>query len=544
MHKIFLIVSVSFLTVSCLLGQSPQVPENWFHLDLKNDGYPGISSQKMYNELLKGKTGQTVVVAILDSGVDYEHEDLKEVMWVNTDEIPDNGIDDDKNGYVDDIHGWNFIGNKSGENVNYDNLEMTRLYAQYKTKFAGKDPNSLSSKDKELYKKYQEYEKVIEEKKANIKPEMENLTIFNDMLNLLESTLKKKDITQKDLEKLESDDPMLGRVAPVILNMMKESGQSYTEFRQGFQEYFDYLNGQQYYYDAELNTRKIVGDDYSNPYETGYGNNDVRGPDAEHGTHVAGIVAAMRNNDIGMDGVAQNVKIMSVRVVPNGDERDKDVANAIKYAVDNGASIINMSFGKGQSPRKKVVDEAVKYAQKRDVLLVHAAGNDGKENNIGNNFPNDKYQKAGLFKPKFAKNWIEVGALSYSADENMVASFSNYSNMLVDVFAPGEKIYATVPGSKYKYLQGTSMASPVVTGVAAVLRSYFPKLKADQVKEIILQSSTKQKKKVVKPGSSEMVPFSQLSTSGGILNSYNAVRLATQTKGKKKVSSAKEVVRP
>ena len=541
MRIVLIAAAITFFSVFTIQAQGEQVPQNWFHLDLKKDGYPGISNEQTYKELLKGKTGKKVIVAILDSGVDHEHEDLKDVMWVNKDEIPDNGIDDDKNGYVDDIHGWNFIGNKDGTNVEFDNLEMTRLYAKYKQQFEGKDPNSISKKEKAQYDDFIEFGKVIEEKKASIKPELENLTIFNDLLGLLESTLKKEDITKEDLENLKSDDPMLGQVAPIVLNMMEESGQSYPEFKKGFVDYFNYLNGEQYYYDPELDTRKIVGDNYSDPYEIGYGNNDVCGPDAQHGTHVAGTVAAVRGNGIGMDGVANNVEIMSVRVVPHGDERDKDVANAIKYAVDNGASVINMSFGKGQSPRKKVVDEAVKYAQKKDVLLIHGAGNDAQENTAFNNYPNDKFGKAGLFSPKFAKNWIEVGAISYTDDENLVASFSNYSNTWVDVFAPGEKIYATVPDSKYEFLQGTSMASPIVAGVAAIIRSYFPELKAEQVKEVLLQSTSKPKKKVIKPGSGEKVQFSQLSTSGGIINSYNAVRLAAQTKGKKKVSKENSV---
>ena len=543
MRRVIIAAAITFFGTYIIQAQGDQVPENWFHLDLKKDGYPGISTQQTYEELLRGKTGRKIIVAILDSGVDYEHEDLKDVMWVNEDEIPDNGIDDDKNGYIDDIHGWNFIGNKNGKNVEYDNLEMTRLFAKYKKQFEGKDPKSLSKKEKEYYDDYIEFGKVIEEKKASIKPELENLTIFNDLLNLLESTLKKEEITKEDLEKLKTDDPMLGQVAPIVLNMMKESGQSYPEFKKGFVDYFNYLNGQQYYYDTDLDTRKIVGDNYDNPYEIGYGNNDVRGPDAEHGTHVAGTVAAVRGNGIGMDGVASNVEIMSVRVVPHGDERDKDVANAIKYAVDNGASVINMSFGKGQSPRKKVVDEAVKYAQKKDVLLIHGAGNDSQENTAFNNYPNDKFEKAGLFSSKFAKNWIEVGAISYTDDENLVADFSNYSNSWVDVFAPGEKIYATIPGSKYEFLQGTSMASPIVAGVAAIIRSYFPELKAEQVKEVLLQSTSRPKKKVIKPGTGEMVQFSQLSTSGGIINSYNAVRLAARTKGKKKADK-NDLVRP
>lgn len=515
-------------------AQKEEAPDNWFHLDLEQDKYPGVSSDRMYNELLNGKKGQKVIVAVLDSGVDAEHEDLKDVMWTNPGEIPGNGIDDDNNGFVDDIHGWNFIGNKNGENVAHDNLEMTRTYALYRKKYENSDVDKLSKKEKSEYETYEKYGEIISKKKEEIGPQLENLKFTTQLFDMVKATLQKDDVTQEELKNLKADDPILERASAAFAEMMKETGFSFKELSEYFDELTDYFSGQIYHYDPDLNTRTIIGDNYANPYETGYGNNDVEGPDAGHGTHVAGIIGASRDNDLGIRGVANNVEIMSVRVVPDGDERDKDVANAIRYAVDNGASVINMSFGKGESPRKEVVDKAIKYAMKHDVLLIHAAGNDGSENKSDNNFPNDRLKKPGLFKSKYAKNWIEVGALHWTVDENLPASFSNYSNSFVDVFAPGTEIYSTVPNDKYKDEQGTSMAAPVVSGVAAVLRSYFPDLTAEQVKEVLLQSSTKQKIKVVKPGTSEKVPFSQLSTSGGMVNAYDAVRLAASVKGKKK----------
>jgi len=279
-----------------------------------------------------------------------------------------------------------------------------------------------------------------------------------------------------------------------------------------------------------------VGDDYSDPYQRDYGNNDYEGPDAFHGTHVSGIIAAERNNGIGINGVADMARIMTVRAVPNGDERDKDVASAIIYAVDNGASVINMSFGKGYSWNKKLVDEAVKYAAKKDVLLVHAAGNSAQNNDNTNNFPNDSYKKACWFCKKGAyDNWIEVGALSNTTDENLPASFSNYGKEEVDLFAPGVAIYSTIPDNEYRNAQGTSMAAPVVAGVAALLRSYFPELTAKQVKEILLESATRIDMDVKKPGTQDLVPFSSLSVTGGTVNAYEAVKLAMETKGKKKI---------
>lgn len=532
---IFCLFYFAIANFSRLEAQASRAPENWYHLDLQNDNFPGISSDKMHKELLQGKQGKTVVVAVLDSGVDAEHEDLKDVMWVNPGEIPGNGIDDDKNGYVDDIHGWNFLGNSKGENVHYDNLEMTRTYVKLKKQFDGVEPDKLSKKDMKLYEKYEEYGKIIENKKEELEPQIQNMGFTYQLINMVADAIKKEKITSEDLKNLKSDEnPMLERAGQAFIAMMEETKMDFNELKDYVKEYYDYLVEQLHHYDTETNTRAIIGDNYGNLYEKGYGNNDVEGPDAHHGTHVAGIIASSRNNGIGSDGVANNVRIMSVRVVPAGDERDKDVANAIRYAVDNGASIINMSFGKGESPEKKVVDEAVRYALKHDVLLVHAAGNEGQENTPDNNFPNDKMRKPGLFKPKYAKNWIEVGALNWTHDEDLPASFSNYSSTMVDVFSPGVDIYAPIPDDKYKFNQGTSMAAPVVAGIAAVVRSYFPDLTAEQVKEVIMQSTVPEKMKVNQPGSQELVPFSSLSVTGGRVNAYQAVRLASTIKGKKK----------
>lgn len=530
---------IAFLLSSLLVvvGYAQEdVPSNWAHLDAKTDGFPGMSTQKTYKELLKGRTSQTIVVAVIDSGVDKDHEDLKPVMWVNEDEIPGNGIDDDNNGYIDDIHGWNFIGGKNGKNLAHENLEMTRLYTLYKKKYKGKDKSGLSKKEKEEFEQYEEYGKIIDKKKEELAPQVMLYGATLEAFSALAQAIGKApdEITLSDVKNFKTKDEMLTRVGEAVVGFI-EQGQDFGSIYAEVEEIYDYYYGQvNYYYNPEFSPRDIVGDDVNNPREQFYGNNDVKGPDSEHGTHVAGIIAAARGNDIGMDGVADNVRIMSIRTVPSGDERDKDVANAIRYAVDNGAAVINMSFGKGESPNKEVVDEAVKYALKNDVLLVHGSGNDAKEVTFANNFPNDRFDKKGLFAPRHAKNWLEVGASTFSEDENLVASFSNYSADKVDVFAPGIEIYSTVPDNKYKNLQGTSMASPYVAGLAALLRSYFPTLTAAQVKNIIMESSSKQKFRVINPENGELVPFTDMCMTGGIVNTYDAVKAAMATKGKRK----------
>ncbi|MBL7815831.1 MAG: S8 family peptidase [Saprospiraceae bacterium] len=544
--------SCFFAGVALVLGTSinaqTKAPDNWFNLDPTENNINGVSTEKMYAELLKGKKGQTVVVAVIDGGVDYMHEDLKDIMWRNPREIPNNGIDDDKNGYIDDVYGWNFLGGKDGRNVNQETLEVTRLYAKWKSKYDAADSNKLSKAEKAEYDQYQKAKKEVE---AKLQEGQEALaeyqgmkTTYSSALNAVEGALAGKAITKANVEAIKAGTDQNLIIGKNILNKLISLGKDVSSFKaiheeliEPLQEGIDYYETKvKYQYNPEFNPRaEIIKDNYSNSYERNYGNNDIKGPDAMHGTHVAGIIGAVRTNNTGMKGVADNVRIMGVRCVPDGDERDKDVANSIIYAVDNGATVINMSFGKSQAWDKEAVDKAVKYAQSKDVLLVHAAGNDSKDNDAGdNNFPNARYKKKGLFSPKKAKNWIEVGALSWKKNEDAVAEFSNFGQNNVDVFAPGVDIYSTLPENKYKNLSGTSMASPVCAGVAAVIRSYFPELTAEQVKECIEKSVVKQNYKVKKPGTEDKVPFSSLSRTGGVVNVYNAVKLASEMKGKKK----------
>jgi cell wall-associated protease len=540
----------TILAFSTYMNAQTKAPDNWFNLDPTENNVNGVSTEKVYAELLKGKKGQTVVVAVLDGGVDYLHEDLKDIMWHNPREIPGNGIDDDKNGYIDDVYGWNFLGGKDGRNVNQETLEITRLYGKLKPKYDSADPTKLSKSDKTEYDLYQVAKKEVEAKLQEGQEalaEYEGLKMtYNKGLEAAENALGGKAITKANVEAIKVGTNQNLIIGKNILAKMISLGKDMSSFKavradlmDPLQEAIEYYETKvKYQYNPEFNPRAdIIKDNYADSYEKNYGNNDIKGPDAMHGTHVAGIIGAGRSNNLGMKGVADNVRIMGVRCVPDGDERDKDVANAIIYAVDNGAMVINMSFGKSQAWDKEAVDRAVKYAQSKDVLLIHAAGNDGKSNDAGeNNFPNARFKKHGWFSPKKAKNWIEVGAMSWKKNEDAVADFSNYGQNNVDLFAPGVDIYSTLPENQYKNLSGTSMASPVCAGVAAVIRSYYPELTAEQVKECLEKSVVKQSYKVKKPGTDEKVQFSSLSRTGGIVNVYNAVKLAGEMKGKKKVA--------
>ncbi|MBK7799804.1 MAG: S8 family peptidase [Saprospiraceae bacterium] len=544
----------SLFTLTCLISfavhAQSEIPKNWFHLDPTKDGFNGVSSQKAYEELLKNKTAKPVIVAVLDSGVDPEHEDLKPIMWINHAEIPANGIDDDSNGYVDDIHGWNFIGGKNG-NVGADTYETTRLYAALRYKYENADPDKLNSKQKKEYSKFLKYKDNVESRRATAKSNLEGMLASQNQvksgLDAVSNALGAKPLTMENLNSIEDNDSKkLAIGISIARNILENEPQLSTaeqlkkfienEYAEGIGQFSKEL---EFNFNPDYNSRKIVGDDYNNVKERFYGNNDVRGPDAKHGTHVAGCIAAVRNNGKGMDGIADQVRIMSVRCVPDGDERDKDVANAIRYAVDNGATIINMSFGKGDSPNKDEVDAAVRYAESKDVLIVHASGNGSADIDKVDNFPNKYIKKRNLFGSRSVSNWIEVGALSPYQGEQMVAGFSNYGKKNVDLFSPGMVIYSTIPDNGYENMQGTSFASPIAAGVAALIRSYYPNLTAKQVRKILRESTVKSKIEVTRPGRGNAIKFADLSSTGGMINAYNALQLASTTKGKKKSKDLK-----
>ena len=503
-----------------------KAPANWFNLDYKSDGIMGISTEKAY-ELLKGRKATPVIVAVIDGGVDVYHEDLKDVLWINKKEANANGKDDDKNGYIDDKYGWNFIGNANGENVNYDNLEVTRQIKKLDPIYSSVLPSTKLNEAQR--REFVAYQKMI----GDYTSKYDEANFGNTNYGRLKLNVDKfvaeigkepKDITKTDIDNYKTENRDIKTALSIIKKATEKD--SFEKFYEDIKEADEYFGSQiKYHLNKDFDSRHIVGDNYEDATERYYGNPDVKGPDASHGTHVAGIIGAKRNNNIGINGVAENVEIMSIRVVPNGDERDKDVANGIRYAVENGAKVINMSFGKGYAYNKAAVDEAIRYAQEKDVLLVHAAGNDAKDIDINPNYPTKYFTDEQQAITGEASNWITVGATSWKLNDELLASFSNYGYKSVDVFAPGVEINSTMPEDKYKEQQGTSMAAPVVSGLAAMLRAYYPQLSAKEVKQIIMKSVTKVDQKVIvkKDGSSKKVYLDEISVSGGIVNAYNAI---------------------
>lgn len=554
---------------------SDEEMKKWWRLDISNDTIPGASIDRAYKEIIKNSTGTPIIVAIIDSGLDINHEDLKPVLWENTKEIVGNNKDDDNNGYIDDINGWNFIGQS-----NTMKSSFTRVVKKLEQKYKDVTPESVLQEDKAEYKMYLEAKKMYYNIYSNIYPPMQKdikrLKKLKSAHNSISKALKKEDYTKEELlnikdKNLKLSIDLLNRVFSSGFNPVLEIKQL-ERFISDYKEMFKSID--------LSSSDRTTGDDPNNINDFKYGNNKLDGGSLEtatHGTHVAGIIAAVRNNGIGMNGVANNVKIMAIRAIPtkDGDENDKDVALAIRYAVDNGAKVINMSFNKSFSINAQWVKEAIKYAQKKDVLLVNSAGNDSENADNISFFPNDQTAN----NSEFVNNYITVGSTGYQYDKTIVSNFSNYGKKRVDIFAPGEQIWSTMPENKYDFDSGTSMSAPLVAGIAAVVRSQYPNLSAGEVKNILMDSGVEVEIKVKVPSdmggnigmgeeyeieynhretknfdesndemvkSDEMVTFdevpddnssaerlvdfSELSKSGKIVNLYNALILASRSK--------------
>ena len=500
--------------------------KTWYHKDYATTKVYGVNTENAYKFLdSKGLKPKTVVVGVLDSGVEVDHPGLAKNMWKNPNEVPNNGKDDDGNGYVDDIFGWNFLGGKNAD-IDVDNMEVTRVVKKYQSVFEG--PDSAKNKENqakmpEEFAMYMKSKEVFTKKSQEAKQNVQLYTMIKNAIPDMVKLLGNKTLTKENLATIKpstQQEAMAMQVLAQVSNDPQVVGKSAAEVKTymdaQMKEALDYFTPQaEKGYNLDFDPRKeIVGDNYDDYSEKNYGNNHYEGPDAKHGTHVAGIIAGLPNGSEPQYGVASRVaKIMTVRAVPDGDERDKDVANAIRYAVDNGAKILNMSFGKPVSPGKNVVWDAFKYAESKGVLLVKAAGNENEDIAEHQYFPTN-YKSTTDEKP-FVNNMIVVGSNTNDANA-LKSSFSNYNKKMVDVFAPGSEIYSTVPDGKYEYLQGTSMASPVVAGASAVLLAYMPNLKPEQIIESLVNTTN----------ASTNNGFENLSRSGGVIDVAKAAEYA------------------
>ncbi|RYY29571.1 MAG: peptidase S8 [Sphingobacteriaceae bacterium] len=510
------------------------LPKNWHTLDLQKDGYFGVSLNQAY-DFLKGKKSKTVVVATIDSGADTLQKDLQPILWTNTQEKAGNGKDDDRNGYTDDMHGWNFLGGPNSKADVNETTEEVREYYRLKDKYATITTASAAP-DKAEYAYWVKVKSIRDSTVSKSQAELNQLSPLMNALVTTDAFLKKslnlhagQSFTKNDLNKLDDKNDTLKQSKYIWGLIFQDADNAKTDTKTitELSEYITKLNND---VNPDLDSRKrVVGDNPNDIKDKIYGSNQLKFEDASHGTGVAGLIGAVRNNGYGIDGVADNVKIMVIKAVPNGDEYDKDIANAIRYAVDNGAKVVNMSFGKKLSPHKKWVDDAIKYAAEKDVLLVQASGNDNQDVDAKPQFPNDLFLDGTT-----TDNVISVGASSALKDENLAGSFSNYGKKTVDVFAPGVKVTSIDKDAEFNTADGTSFASPITAGVAALVLEYYPTLSAKQLKAVILASAKPQTIQVIKPGSKDKVDFTTLSKTGGVVNALEALKVASTMKGERK----------
>lgn len=517
MKKSILTIGLMALGFLASAQQSTKVDstflKNWMHSDLEATGVYGVNTLKAKKFLAeKHRKAHPLIVGVLDSGVEYFHEDLKNNMWVNPKEKAGNGKDDDKNGYIDDLHGWNFLTDKNGKNYAPDSYELTRQYKKLQDYFSN---GATAASAPEKYKTYlslkKDYYTSIYKYELNSALSKARIDYVTPRLEALNKAFGNQTLSKTLVDQFTSEDPM----ALEGLFIFKEMKSSDWENKKITEVTEAYAKKMQKALDNSENSLKYAYNLNYNPQEgngKSYGNNDVKGLSDDHGTHVAGIIAAEWDNNKGMMGTGggNNIKIMGVRVVPDGDERDQDIANGIRYAVDNGAKILNMSFGKSYDDNHKIVVDAFKYAESKNVLIVKAAGNDNMDVDVHTKYPltliNDK---------QYSPTTITVGANTRFAD-NLRARFSNWGKKSVDVFGPGTEIYATFPDGQYKFLQGTSMASPAVAGVAALVWSHYPKLTAKDIKNILMETVNKNDQ------------LKDISVSGGVVDAYKAVQKAEE----------------
>jgi subtilisin family serine protease len=498
---------------------------NWYNKSPELDKVCGTDVDRAYETILKDKKPQKVIiVAVIDGGVDVRHEDLKGQVWINKNEIPDNGIDDDKNGYIDDTNGWNFLGNNKGEHLGKENLQVTRIYRDYRVRFEGKSENDISDKDKADFEMYTgakaEYDGYVVKYGGIIERYTKLIVKIETANKELKVFLQKDSISMDDIKGIESEDSLINGYKRLL-----SRGTNLARLEGAIDYYKVYTES---YLNLDLNARaNIIGDNPTEMKDAFYGNGDVKGPNADHGSMVSGIIGAVRNNGVGVNGIATGVKIMALRSIPNGDEYDKDVALSIRYAVDNGANIINMSFGKYYSPMESEVYAAIKYAESKGVLMIAASGNEGQDVDATTHYPTP-YSETG----DLVSTWLTVGANSKDFEDKMTANFSNYGAEKVHIFAPGVKVISISPDDSYDMMNGTSFSCPVVTGVAALVWSYYPEVSASKLREILMESSVMYKNmKVNLPGSFDdgkvpSVKFGKLSESGGVVNAYYALQMA------------------
>lgn len=525
----------------CVLCVSAQTPLDWHLRSLGPDSIWGAGIEKAYQMLDGKKAKKKVRVAVISRGFDMEHEDLVDVLWTNKKEKPGNGSDDDKNGYIDDVHGWNFLGTKDGRDVIYTSEAISREFDKIRARFEELDAKgrsrTLAEKDE-----YMQYLNLARESKIegmymstilakNIAKGMEEI---NQKLH--EAYPNDSDFTYEQFLKIVP--------APETLDSLNDIAYNVNMLIWGFsqkQMWSDryktrYDNAQSYekqYQDLKArqkDERGMIGDNMNDINDAQYGNANLLTGNPSVGTGLAGVIAAKRGNDIGIDGIADNAELMLIRAVPEGDGYDKDIAVAIRYAIKNGADIILIATHKKVAEDKDIVRLALEEAEQEDILIVHAVGESPRDIDNNPTYPSGLKEDGSYYN-----NFINVAASNVNG---LPLSLSNYGKKNVDLFAPGVDVYSCDAGDNYFKLTGTNASAAVVTGVAALIKSRFPKLTASQIKEIIVSTATNAPTEgvfypFVSEASNETpktAQYSDLCRSGGIIDAAAAVQKAMNIK--------------
>ncbi len=541
MYKFILTISL----YSCSLFAWGQDARFWHWKDLEKDGVHGVSLFKAQQLLTDLKLKPTpIIIAILDGGIDTAHLQIKPLLWNNPKEIPGNALDDDQNGYIDDVHGWNFLGNAAGENINKASDEKSRIYHRYKNEFKQDKIDSVSwdaKKKQDFYSWQQAAAEIVfsEDDAANLSFIKMARNAVVKMGLILIREIEDTNFTTEQLEAYQPIGKLTADTKISYLRTMQALGIDRMSGHHSIVEDLnDYIAGKDQSA-VSIDTppedlrKKITQDQYENFNDQYYGNNNITGPNAKHGTHVAGLAAGIVDTNFTKSNFSNPIQIMGVRVVPDGDEYDKDVALGIRYAVNNGAKVINMSFGKSFSPEQAWVDSAIRYAASKDVLIIHSAGNESYDLNNKSVYPSPY---SNVFKDK-ASNMITVGASSDPViAESILTDFSNYGNKIVDVLSPGNKIFSSLPNQAFGFLNGTSMSAPILSHIAALVRAYFPKLSATEVKAILLQSNWKPNDSDALfpiPQTDQSIKLTDISVEGGIINAALSIQNAILFQRKK-----------
>mgnify|MGYP000162688740 FL=1 len=530
--------------------QKKQSDLDWYNCSFDKDGVYGCEVNKAYDFLKDRKIKKRPIVALIGTGIDVEHEDIKQAIWVNPKEKAD-GKDNDKNGLVDDINGWNFLGGKDGQVMEATMREGDREFLRLKDKYAdyifdGKNYNKVIDgkltkvADPENIEEYNYYRNQVlpESPMAGTYSGWQLTDVLKAYADKFDQMMKErfpgKELTEADFSICYDPKAPRDSLSEVSF-MMCAMGFGVYKTDKWETVYSGIKSGAQIEQAKAEYERKvgqfgadgrkdIIGDNYLDINDNKYGNNVLLTADAAIGTMEAGIIVAKRENGLGGNGIMDQAEIMTLRVAANGEPYLKDIALAIRYAVDHQADIIMLPVQNTLYPedQKKWISEALEYAESKGVFCVTPAWEGAQDLAVETYYPN-----RWMTGKKELTNLMVV----CSSDKNGNPSMnSNYGAKEVDLYAPGMEIYSTYTGDTYQSGTGLGLAAATTVGVAALIKAYYPHLTGTQIRNILLETVTSRKDAEVEKGivvdgkpTQDLFLFGDLCLSGGIINAYQAV---------------------